>query len=321
MNGQDNCGSYSARHVMTSKSSEGCINQPRHRNEIKPTTTKAISIQWLDAMDIPREDYSDWFKEGQYDAILVHSEKDAESAHCFKDFLMRIIDCKDEPLYPKICLLDSSATLSDDLQRVERLVDKSTHALLLITDNFFTDPFCQMLQDELIMTTICNGDERWKVIPVYPRRPINRIPLGIRAINALSLSRLIFSSSMVSTLPILNRDNVSQFDRYFVKQVQNIFDSKKTLRLKREDADLKRLELWISNEVEKRAWDSSKHLLHRINGTLNTRSLPQVVFFVKLYIYVCVCIALSLNDIVRALWFQKGRQVDSFSFSSQGLAS
>ena len=90
--------------------------------------------------------------------------------------------------------------------------------------------------------------------------------------------------------------------RYFVKQVQNTFDSKKTLRLKREDADLKRLELWISNDVEKRAWDSSKHLLHRINGTLNTRSLPQVVFFVKLYIYVCVCVLLCPSMISSVHW-------------------
>ena len=118
---------------------------------------------------------------------------------------MRIIDCKDDPLHPK----DFSATLNDDLWHVGRLVEKSTYAFLLITDNILTDPFCQMLQDELIMTTICNGDKTWKVIPVYPNCPINQIPLGIRAINALSLSRLIFSSSMVSTLPILNRYNVS----------------------------------------------------------------------------------------------------------------
>ena len=32
----------------------------------------------------------------------------------------------------------------------------------LITDNFLEDAFCQMMQDELIMTTICNGDERLK---------------------------------------------------------------------------------------------------------------------------------------------------------------
>ena len=142
------------------------------------------------------------------------------------------------------------------MRRVERLVDKSTYVFLLITDNFLEDSFCQMMQDELIMTTICNGDERWKVIPVYPKRPTNRIPLGIRAINAISLSRLLFTGSMTSTLPILTKDNIVQFDRFFAIYLRNLFGGKKHLRLKREEADLKKLKLWISNEIEKRSWDS-----------------------------------------------------------------
>ena len=112
---------------------------------------------------------------------------------------------------------------------------------MLVTDNFFEDPFCQMMQDELIMTSICNGDERWKVIPVYPTRPVNKIPLGIRAINAISLSRIIYTCSMTSILPILTRDNIGQFDRFFAKYLQNLFASKQHLRIRREEVDLRRL--------------------------------------------------------------------------------
>ena len=208
-------------------------------------------------MEIPKEDYPDWFKEGHFDALLVHCAKDTESAHCFKDFIRRIIDPSEDPQYPKICLLNPSHGFSEDLRRVDRLVDKSTYVFLLITDNFLEDAFCQMMQDELIMTTICNGDERWKVIPVYPTRPANRIPLGIRAINAISLSRIIYTGSMTATLPILTQDNIERFDRFFAKYLTNLFASKQHLRLKREEADLKRLELWLSHEREKRGWDSA----------------------------------------------------------------
>ena len=113
-----------------------------------------------------------------------------------------------------------------------------------------------MMQDELIMTTICNGGERWKVIPVYPTRPVNKIPLGVRAINAISLSRIIYTGSMTSTLPILTRDNLRQYDRFFAKYMRSLFDGKHNLGLRREGADLKRLKLWLSQERKKRGWDS-----------------------------------------------------------------
>ena len=209
-------------------------------------------------MDIPKEDYPDWFKEGHFDALLVHCSNDTDSAHCFKNFLQRITESVEDPDYPKICLLNPSQGYNEDLRRVERLVDKSTYVFLLITDNFLEDPFCQMMQDELIMTTICNGDERWKVIPVYPTRPVNRIPLGIRAINAISLSKIIYTGSMTSTLPILTKDNIVQFDRFFAEYLQNLFASKQHLRSKRENADLKRLDQWLSLEREKREWDSPR---------------------------------------------------------------
>ena len=144
-------------------------------------------------MEIPTEDYPDWFKEGQFDALLVHCARDTDAAHCFRDFIQRITESNEDPQYPKIGLLNPSHRVTEDLLRVDRLVNKSTYVFMLVTDNFLEDPFCQMMQDELIMTTICNGDERWKVIPTHP---VNKIPLGIRAINAISLSRIINTGSM-----------------------------------------------------------------------------------------------------------------------------
>ena len=186
----------------------------------------------------------------------MHCARDTDSAHCFRDFIQRITESNEDPQYPKICLLNPSHGVTEDLRRVDRLVNKSTFVFMLVTDNFLDDPFCQMMQDELIMTTICNGGERWKVIPVYPTRPVKKIPLGIRAINAISLSRIIYTGSMTSTLPILTRDNIGQFDRFFAKYMQKLFDGKRHLRLRREGADLKKLELWLSQEHEKRGWDS-----------------------------------------------------------------
>jgi len=201
-------------------------------------------------MEIPEKDLPGWYKGGQYDAILLHSGYDRESAYCLMDFIRRVVDSTDDPSYPRICLLDSTAALSKDFQCINRLVEKSTYKFLLVTDNFLEDPFCEMLQNELIMTTLCNADERGRVIPVYPKRPTKRIPIGIRALNALSLSRLIFSGSMTSTLPILTKDNASQLDRYFVPNLQKLFDCNKHERLKREEGDARKLEVWLEAKNE-----------------------------------------------------------------------
>lgn len=249
---------------MVETSSEDCLSQSGHFFiNLSDLIRKRMDIKWdaytqrhsIVTMEIPMEDYPDWFKEGHFDGLLVHCARDTESAQCFKDFLRRIIESSEDPDYPKICLLNPSDGYSEDLRHVERLVDKSTYIFLLITDNFLEDCFCQMMQDELIMTTVCNNDDRWKVIPVYLTRPANRIPLGIRAINAISLSRFAYTGSMMSLLPILTKDNIGQFDRFLAKHLQNIFASKQHLRTRREEADLKRLECWLSQEREKREWD------------------------------------------------------------------
>ena len=54
-------------------------------------------------------------------------------------------------------LLNPSHGVTEDLRRVDRLVNKYTFVFMLVIDNFVDDPFYQMMQDELIMTTICSG--------------------------------------------------------------------------------------------------------------------------------------------------------------------
>ena len=197
--------------------------------------------------------------------LLVHCAKDTESAHCFKDFIRRIIDPSEDNTqrYVFWTPLTASVKICGVWQPCGQI---HVCFFLLITDNFLEDPFCQMMQDELIMTTICNGDERWKVIPVYSTRPANRIPLGTRAINAISVSRIIYTGSMTSTLPILTQDNIERFDRFFAKYLKNLFASKQHLRLKREEADLKRLELWLFLEREKGDGIRQGRLLRQNNG-------------------------------------------------------
>ena len=56
---------------------------------------------------------------------------------------------------------------------------------------------------------------------------------------------------MTSILPILTLDNLGQFDRFFAKYMQNLFDGKHHLRLRRVGAGFKKLELWLSQEREK----------------------------------------------------------------------
>ena len=66
---------------------------------------------------------------------------------------------------------------------------------------------------------------------------------------------------MISTLPILTWDNIGQFDRFFAKYLQNLFAGKQQLRI-RQEVDLKRLELWLSQEREKRGWISEDSSFH-----------------------------------------------------------
>ena len=87
-------------------------------------------------MEIPTEDYPDWFKEGQFDALLVHCARDTDAAHCFRDFIQRITESNEDPQYPKICLLNPSHGVTEDLRFVDRLVNKSTYVFMLVTDNF-----------------------------------------------------------------------------------------------------------------------------------------------------------------------------------------
>ena len=39
--------------------------------------------------------------------------------------------------------------VTEDLRRVDLLVNKSTFIFMLVTDNFLEDPFCQMMQDAI----------------------------------------------------------------------------------------------------------------------------------------------------------------------------
>ena len=112
-------------------------------------------------MEIPKEDYPDWFKEGHFDALLVHCAKDTESAHCFKDFIRRIIDPFEDPQYPKICLLNPSHGFSEDLRRVDRLVDKSTYVFFVNHWQFSWRPF---LSDDARWINHDNHMQWWRTL-------------------------------------------------------------------------------------------------------------------------------------------------------------
>ena len=197
-------------------------------------------------MESTNEQYPEWYTMGHFDGAMVYCESDSDIANSFKNLLERIVVDPIDGNYPRLCAIESLMFSNSGLHQVETLLDKSTFIFLLVTDAFIDDRYCQMLKDELIMHTIENVDERWKIIPVYPCKLTKRVPLGIKALNGISLNRLVRLTGDVKTsLPFINSHNIEQLDRYFKTNMEKLFRNKKYLKLNRERDDVIALRHWV----------------------------------------------------------------------------
>ena len=205
-------------------------------------------LDWFDSQIDPA-DYPDWFTEGEYDAAIIYHSKNRKEACAFKELLTRLVNNEgeeqEEDHFPRLCMVEDFKFSTGKLQQLQMLINKSTFIFLYVTDNFLNDEYCQMQKDELIMSTIEDYDSRWKLIPVIPRRPRLRIPLGLKALNAISLSRLDYLGDIASSFKTLELCNICHYDRFFVANMQKLFTRKKHLRKQREGRNLINLRLWI----------------------------------------------------------------------------
>ena len=205
-------------------------------------------------IEIAEDEYPDWYKEGQYDAAIifydsVEGRSDKDEAHAFKDLLERLVG---NGSWPRLCMIDSFMFSNGKLQQLNELIEKSTFVFLFVTDDFIGDAYCQMQKDELIMTTIEEYDKRWKVIPVMPRRPKKRLPIGIKALNNLSLTRLDYLKDLVPSLNSITHQNIRNYDRYFISNMEKLFGEKQHLKRARAEKDERDLIRWISDEKKRR---------------------------------------------------------------------
>ena len=173
---------------------------------------------------------SDCYVEEEYDVCIIYHTNDRKDVHAFKELLERII-----PTNPRITLIENFGFSAGKLQHLEMMIDKSTFIFVYVTDEFLSDEYCKMYRDELIMSTCEDYENRWKLVPVLPSKPKLRIPLGLKALNSLSLSRLNYLNDIASSLKSLKLDNIHHYDRYFATNMQKLFDRAKLLREKREE--------------------------------------------------------------------------------------
>ena len=77
-----------------------------------------------------------------------------------------------------------------------------------------------------------------KIVPVYPYKPTQCVPLGIKAINGLSLTRLTrLTGEVTMSLALINCENMQLLDRYFKPHMECLFREKKHLGDQREHDD------------------------------------------------------------------------------------
>jgi hypothetical protein len=197
-------------------------------------------------MEGSRADYP----EEQYDALLVFSGRDRNDAVAFRDFLCCISTPSEDRNFPKIRLLDSADRVDNDLTRMELLADSCTLILLWITDNFIEDHFCEFIKNELIMQNLeCQAH---KIIPVYPRQPVKRVPLGLRSINGLSLSRVMTRSNVAESLAIVTNENIDRMDLFLGENIKKLFEDNLRYRLRRELAEVEKLEIVLRKKADLR---------------------------------------------------------------------
>lgn len=189
----------------------------------------------------------DWYTDGQYDALLICAAADKAAADGFVKFVRTVLYTEHERA-PTFTTLDTFSCGENGLKRAQYLLDKSTFVFLFVTDNYIKDDLCALLTDELVMDCVRNGDCRWRLIPVIPRPVGYPLPMGLKSLNALSLSRLMVCDRVTDSLKALSRENLKYFDSYIAKNVRKLFEDRAFLLRRREKMDDIKLAFWKATQ-------------------------------------------------------------------------
>lgn len=172
-------------------------------------------------------------EEGEYDATIVYHTNDRQGAFAFKELLHRIVQRKRvEEDFPNIGMMEDFVLSAAKFKKVDFMVENSTFVFIYITDDFSCDDFCKIMVDELIISVAEDYKNRWKLIPVMFQKTQQRVPLGLKSLNTVSLSRLNYLGDVSISLRSLNLNNIHHYDRFFASNIQKLFAKGRYLRLK-----------------------------------------------------------------------------------------
>ncbi|XP_078658874.1 uncharacterized protein LOC144904124 [Branchiostoma floridae x Branchiostoma belcheri] len=137
-----------------------------------------------------------------YDYFLVFSEKDKKHAHKIMDLL------KSHKL--KGCLLEKDFPAGvSPFKNIADAIERSTYTVLVLTENFTKDRWCEKKLQTSLMEAIENPGKYNCVIPIIPHpdlMPRKKIPSELRTVSQLDMTSDYFPDKIKKTLKTKERE-------------------------------------------------------------------------------------------------------------------
>lgn len=152
---------------------------------------------------IAEEDYPEFKKDGQFDALLVYHENDQEKARYCIDRL-----CSQNHLSGRrirIATLEQRKGGKNEIERLEYYCKKSTFLMMLLTENFCDDDnWMRFYQNTIIMESILNREKKWCAIPIhteYWRKPVRyKVPFALQGIRGICLTDNAWDEGVINMI-------------------------------------------------------------------------------------------------------------------------
>ena len=129
-------------------------------------------------------------KVGYCDAMILYAEADREEATAFLNHLRNDIRLENGETI-KAVLYDGPELLGLSglkLEQLDKAFGRCSYTFVYLTKNLVNDVWCKISQESMLMRTVYDQDEKWRVVPVYTMRRIDydfKIPFGINALNGI----------------------------------------------------------------------------------------------------------------------------------------
>jgi len=201
-------------------------------------------------LDIPPDEYPDWYKEGHYDLTIIYADEDEEKAYALERLIKRLVPHMPDGKPPKVVMGIYKMHANSQLEELDILLQKSTHYFLLISDAFITNALCKLKKDEIIMECINDIDRRYKVVPVILQELTQKLPFGLKSLVPMQFKKkpLSWSDSTSHVLDGITLGNIDKYDRRCLSQLEGKLLTDFPQRRKREEEDKFKLEEWLESQ-------------------------------------------------------------------------